>query len=284
MATARIARVAANSAKRQAASVSSNPLLADWTVSEPFGLPPWSKIKPENFEPAFEEAMAAHLDELRGIANALDKPSFENTCAAFDRSGAQLEQVNYVFDHLTSSMNPEPLQKVQLIMAPISAAHETAVYTGVPRLFERIDAVLQGAASAGLQGEQLRLVQRQHLDFVRQGSRFDESKKKEYAAITAKLAELSTQFQQNVMADEAQFVFTMRRADLAGCPDSLVAAAKEAAVQEGKTGDDDYVITLSRSLVEPFLTFADNREMREKAWRACDQRDSNSRSPARPAC
>lgn len=255
-----------------APSVETNPLLSDWTVSEPFGLPPWSKIKPEHFQPAFEVAMAKHIEELTAIASNSEKPSFQNTCAAFDRAGTALGQVDYVFSHLCGSLNPEPLQKVQTAMAPISAAHETAVFTGVPGLFDRIDAVLQGAAAAGLVGEQLRLVQRQHLDFTRKGAKFDEKKKRDYAVITAKLAELTTQFDQNVTADEGAFTITMTRAELAGCPESLVAAAKEAAKEAGKTGDDEFVITLSRSLVEPFLTFADNRALREKAWRAWTKR------------
>lgn len=118
---------------------------------------------------------------------------------------------------------------------------------------------------------QVRLVERLHLDFVRAGARFDASAQARYAEIMERLAELQTSFSQNVLADETAFTLVLKEDDLMGCPDDLIAAARQAAVERSK-GEGEYVITLSRSLVEPFLTFSDRRDLREEAWRAWTKR------------
>jgi peptidyl-dipeptidase Dcp len=253
-----------------ASTVASNPLLQDWTKTEPFGLPPFSRIEPAHFKPAFDEAMAMHLKELASVAVDGEKPSFENVIASFDRCGAALTKVSMVFSNLTSSLNTEPLQVVQTEMAPILAGHSNKTYT-MPGLFEKIDAVYQARESLGLTSEQLRLTERIHLDFTRAGAKFDEAQKKAYGELMEEQAALETQFQQNVMADESSFTIVLKKADLSGCPADLIESAKQAAV-DFKKGADDYVITLSRSLVEPFITFSDRRDLREQAWQAWTKR------------
>ena len=250
----------------QVASMSSNPLLQDWTEFNEFGLPPFAKIKAEHFEPALELAMQEHLRDLQEIID--DNKSgtsdlvFEKVCGALDRSGALYEKVTSLFSNLCSSLCTEDLQEVQKKMAGPMARHSLTTST-FPGLFELVDAV--HASRASLAPEEKRLVERQYLDLVRAGARFSEEDKKVYADIAAQLAEKMTQFEQNVMADEMQHVM-IKKEDMSGCPAPLVAAAKEAAKQAGKLGDDEYVITLSRSLAEPFLTYSDRRDLRQQVW------------------
>lgn len=155
-------------------------------------------------------------------------------------------------------------------MAPILASHESKVYT-MPGLFQRIDQLHSTRHTASLNPEQVRLVERLHLDFVRAGARFDAKSQQRYAAIMERLAAIQTQFTQNVMGDESSFTLVLSQEDLSGCPADLVAAARQAAT-ERNCPEDQYVITLSRSLVEPFLTFSDRRDLREKAWQAWTRR------------
>jgi peptidyl-dipeptidase Dcp len=252
------------------ASISANPLLQDWTITEPFGLPPFTRIETSHFKPAFDEAMKLHLVELSSIANNKDEPTFENVIAEFDRCGGELSKVSGVFGNLCGSLNTKPLQEVQTEMAPVLAGHSSKLYT-LPGLFERINAVHEARKQLGLSSEQVRLTERIYTDFTRAGAKFDAESKTQYAEITAELASLMTQFQQNVMEDESSFTMVLNESDLSGCPSDLIAAAKQAAVDNEK-GEDDYVITLSRSLVEPFITFSDRRDLREKAWRAWTKR------------
>jgi len=178
--------------------------------------------------------------------------------------------VSLVFSNLCSSMNTDSLQAVQREMAPVIAGHTSATYT-FPGLFNKIDTVSKMGGD-GLTPEQVRLTERLHIDFSRNGAKFGNSEQKAYAKVMAQLAALETTFQQNVMADESSFTIALKKQDLVGCPADLVAAAKQAAVAAGQGGPDAYVITLSRSLVEPFLTFSSRRDLREAAWRAWTRR------------
>jgi len=141
-----------------------------------------------------------------------------------------------------------------------------------PGLFQRVDYVYQNRhKDSSLSTEQLRLIERIHLDFVREGARFDADAQSKYASIMQRLAELTTTFTQNVMGDESSYTIVLHREDLTGLPAAVIDAARQAAVERSK-GEDEYVITLSRSLVEPFLTFSDRRDLRETAWRAWTKR------------
>lgn len=247
------------------ATKNSNPLLADWSRTEPYGLPPFGKIRPEHFKPAFTVGMAHQLQELQEIAECADEPTFENTIAAFDRCGGVLGQTGAVFSNLCSSNSPAELQAVQLEMAPVLAAHRSKVYT-TPGLFERIERVHDSLDDdATLTMEQRRLTERIHLDFVRAGAKFDADAQARYSDIMSQLSTLLTQFQQNVMADESEVTIELTEVDMEGCPEFLISAARAAAREKGL--EDGFVITLSRSLVEPFITFSPRRDLREKAWR-----------------
>lgn len=247
----------------------SNPFLQPWDT--PFEMPPFDQISPSHYKPAFEEAMKEHLSDLKAIAEQKEEPDFENTIAAYDRTGSLLSKVSGVFSNMCSSLNTDELKEVQTEMVPILSRHSSSCYT-LPFLFERIANVKENESiMSTLTLEQKRLVDRIYMDFKRQGAHFDEEQKKEYADIKAQLASLSTKFMQNLMKDEESYEIVLKKEDMDGCPDSLIEAARQAASERGKA-EDEYVITLSRSLVEPFLTYANNRALREKAFREWTRR------------
>jgi peptidyl-dipeptidase Dcp len=249
-----------------------NPLLQVW--GENFGLPPFNQILPSHFIPAFDEAFPQHLAEMDAIATQSEKPSFDNTLAEFDRSGRLLERITLLFHNLTASETSDTLKVVQLQMAPRLAAHENAVFMHAG-LFARIDSLHQKRAGLGMDADQLRLLERVHLDFVRAGARLRDQERARYGEIMTALASLCTQFSQNILAEEAAYTLPLNgEADLAGLPGFVRDAARSAAQQRG-LGDDAYAITLSPSLAEPFLTFSDRRDLREVLWRARTGRGAN---------
>ena len=240
-----------------------NPLLQAW--DSPYGLPPFERLRPEHFEPALREAMRRHREELAAIAGQATPPGFDDTVAAFDRAGRLLARVAAVFYNLTSSATSPELQAVQRTMAGPMAAHDSAVYMDAA-LFARFDALHERRAVLGLTPEQRRLLERIHLDFVRAGARLEPARQARYAQVMEELARLTTQFAQNVLHDESSWQLVLQgEADLAGLPGFVRAAARQAAADRGLDG---HVITLSRSLVVPFLSFSERRDLRERAWRA----------------
>ncbi len=246
--------------------MSSNPLLDTW--APPYGLPPFARVHAEHYLPAFAAALAEQRSEIDALAAATDAPTFANTLAAFDGSGRNLSRVRDLFFNLAAAETSPALQKVELEIAPLLAAHNSAIYMNAA-LFARINAVAAQAASLELSLEQRRLVDRVHLDFVRAGANLNAAAKTRYAQVVAKLAELTTQFSQNVLADEAAYQLLLTNEDeLAGLPASLRHAAKAAAEARGHTGEHVYAITLSRSLMVPFLTFSERRDLREQALTA----------------
>jgi len=243
----------------------SNPLLEAW--DSPFGLPPFDRIRPEHFAPALAEAMRQHLAELDLIGAQTEPPSFDNTVAAFDRAGSLLYRIDSVLGNLTASETSPALQAVQRETAAPLAAHDSAVKMH-PAVFARVDALHRDRASLGLAPEALRLLERLHLDAVRAGARFGAEAQARYSLTMQQLATLTTRFAQNVLADEAAFQMVLdSEAELAGLPAFVRAAARQAAAERG-FGDGVHVITLNRSLIVPFLTFSERRDLREAAWRA----------------
>ncbi|MBC7956855.1 MAG: M3 family metallopeptidase [Cytophagales bacterium] len=242
----------------------SNPLVQPWNTAH--GLPPFADVRAEHFKPAFDAALAQHLADIDAITALSDPPSFDNTVAAFDRSGRLLARVEALFYNLTASETSPELQAVEREMAAPLAAHSSAVYMN-SGLFQRIDALHEMRDTLGLAPEQTRLLERFHLDFVRSGAKLADAPQKRYAEVMQRLAELSTRFSQNVLADESAYRLLLRdEQDLAGLPDFVRAAARQAAVDRGIA--EGHVITLSRSHIVSFLTFSDRRDLREQAWRA----------------
>ena len=243
----------------------SNPLLAPWTNA--YGLPPFAVLRPEHFGPALREAMQRHRAELDGIAACPHPPTFENTAAAFDRAGALLYRLEAVLANLTASETSPALQAVQRDMAAPLAAHDSAVKMHAA-VFQRLDVLYRQRERADWSAEQRRLVERLHMDFVRAGAQLPPEVQTAYAQNMQAQAELTTRFSQSVLADESGFQLPLQgEADLAGLPGFLLDAAAQAAAERGLPAGSR-VITLNRSLVVPFLTFSERRDLREQAWRA----------------
>ena len=243
----------------------SNPLMQPW--SGVHGLPPFADIQPAHFPPAFDAALAQHRAEIDAIATQAEAPSFANTVAAFDASGRQLARLEHLFYTLAASATSPELQAVQRDLAAPLAEHGNQVYMH-QGLFARIDALHGQRERLCLTPEQQRLLERVHLDFLRAGARLAPEARSRYAAVMTRLAELNTRFAQNVLASENGYQLRLTtEAELAGLPGFVRAAARQAALDRG-LGDGIHVITLSRSLIVPFLTFSARRDLREQAWRA----------------
>lgn len=248
-----------------------NPLLQTWAT--PYELPPFGIFSTADFQSAFNVAIQAHHDELNALALNVAPATFDNTIAAFDKSGRLLNRLKALFENLTASETSAALQAVERDMAAPLAAHNSAVHMHAG-LFKRIDALYQQRGSLGLNAEPLRLLERIHLDFVRAGVRLSPAAQARYGNIMEELAELTTQFTQNVLAAEAAYQLVLAADDLTGLPNAIIASALQAAQERGV--EDGYVITLSRSLIVPFLTFSDRRDLREQAFKAWTQRGSRT--------
>jgi len=255
-----------------AATLASNPLIAEW--SGPYGgVPPFDKVRVNQFKPALEAVMALTLAEVEAIANDSAPPTFENTIAAFERSGRAFGRVQTSYGIWSGTMNDPEVAAVEREMAPKLAAFGDRI-TQNEKLFRRIEAVYNSPEKSKLTPEQQRLTWIRYNNFVRAGAKLDASKKARLSAINQELAGLFTRFSQNVLADETNlFVAIEKEADLAGLPQSLRNAASAAAAGKGQTGK--WVLTNTRSSIDPFLTYSENRGLREKAWRMFVNRGDN---------
>ncbi|MBX9774057.1 MAG: M3 family metallopeptidase [Xanthobacteraceae bacterium] len=240
-----------------------NPFFETW--SEAFEVPPFGRIAPGHFMPAFERAFAEHDADIAAVAAQAEAPSFANTIERLEKSGKLLERVAAVFFNLAGAHTNDDLLAIEREIGPKLAAHNQRILQN-EALFKRIDA-LNRAPDAGLTPEQRRVLDRYHKMYTRAGAGLDVATKKRLAEIAERLAVLGTTFSQNVLADEQSYTLTLESEDdLAGLPDFVRAAARSAAAERGMEGK--HVITLSRSSVEPFLQFSSRRDLREKAFRA----------------
>lgn len=249
-----------------------NPLLEAWTG--PYGgVPPFDKVKIADFKPAMTAAMAEQLAEIDAIANSKEPPTFENTIAAMERSGQALDRVSAVYDIWTSNLNSKELEPIETEIEPLRAAHGDKI-TQNADLFKRIEAVYNTESKKKNNGERGRLAWLYYTNFVRSGAKLAPDQKARLAAINQKLAGLFTKFSQNLLGDEGElFVEITNEADLAGLPESLRDSAAQAAASKGKKGS--WLIRNTRSSVDPFLTYSENRPLREKVWKMFVNRGDN---------
>jgi len=242
--------------------IDSNPLLAPWTT--PFGVPPLDQVQPEHFAPAFTRAMQEHLDDIAAIGTNPALPSFANTIEAMQRSGRTLERVGMVFGNLVVSKGGAALEAVDVEMSPILAQHGMRVSLD-PALFRRVQTLYADRHALGLAEDQMRLLERVHLGFIRSGAALAPAEKARMSEISERLAVLHTEFGQNVLHDEKAWHLSLAESDLGGLPEFLRAGSRQAAQERGLDG---YIVTLSRSLIDPFLTFSDRRDLRQVAHAA----------------
>ncbi len=253
-------------------STNENPLLMKW--EGPYGgVPPFDRVQISLFKPALEAAMAEELAEVDAIARNPAAPDFENTIAALEKGGKTLNRVSTVYGVWGATMASPEYQAVQREMAPRLAAFNDQI-TQNEALFKRIETVYNSPAKARLTPEQQRVTWLYYTNFVRAGARLSPEAKKRLSQINQQLAGLFTKFSQNVLAEENdQFIVLKSEEELAGLPQSLRDAARTAA--ESKKQPGTWVIMNTRSSIDPFLTYSDRRDLREKAWRMFVNRGDN---------
>lgn len=241
-----------------------NPFFGEYNT--PYNIPPFEKIQIADYMPAFEEAITQHNQEIAAIVNNRAMPDFENTIVALDNSGEMLEKVSYVFSGLYEVVSTPEFQKVGAQVFPMLAAHSDEIKMN-EGLFQKIKSVYDNRAKFNLTTPQLRLLEKYYKDFARNGALLSEEKKAELKDINDQLSKLCLQFGDNILKDTNKWTLVVdNEKDLAGLPASSIAVAAEEAKAMGKEGK--WVFTLHAPSRLPFLTYADNRDLREKMYKA----------------
>ena len=247
-----------------AADTDANALAED--SDHPFGVPAFGRIKPDDFPGAFARAFAAHRAEVAAIAANAAAPTFANTIAALEASGAALTRTVNVFNLLADAHTNDAIQAIEREVAPLKAKHWDSILMDAT-LFGRVDCLYRMRDRLELSAEQRRVLERYYVKFIRAGAALDAAAKARLADVNERLATLGTTFSQNVLADEQGYALVLDgEDDLAGLPDFVRAAARATAEERGLAGK--HVITISRSSVEPFLQFSSRRDLREKVFNA----------------
>lgn len=247
-------------------------MLAPW--EGPYGgVPAFDKVKVSDFAPAFDAAVALAETEIDAITADPEPATFENTLLALERQGKSLNRVLTYFFIYDSTMSDDAMQEVSRGIYPKLAAYSDRVAQN-EALFRRVEAVYEGEEMASLSTAQKRLVEDSYKTFVRNGVGLDPQGKTRLSEINQRLATLYTNFTQNVLADEEDYVTWIdNEAQLAGLPGSIVAAMASAAEQRGQSGK--WAVTNTRSSMDPFLTYAEDRALRENVWRTYYNRGDN---------
>ncbi|WP_440069828.1 M3 family metallopeptidase [Tenacibaculum discolor] len=232
-----------------------NPLLQD------FNTPPFSQIKEEDYKPAIKEAIQIAKDEINAIVENPEAPTFENTTVALDNTGNTLDRATSIFFNLNSAETNEEIQKIAKDISPWLSEFRNDMILN-EELFKRVKTVYDQLSDLNLTPEQEMLLDKQYKSFARNGANLNEDDKAELRKIDAELAKLSLQFGEHVLAETNAFeLLITNEDDLAGLPESAKEAAKELANSKGKEG---WMITLDYPSYIPFMTYADNRELRKK--------------------
>jgi peptidyl-dipeptidase Dcp len=237
------------------------------------GVPPWQSVQPEAFASAFENAIKLSTEEIDATANHSDSPTFENTIVALETAGRALSRLSSMYSVHASNLNVGPMPEIQKVVMPKLAAYEDSV-TQNEKLFARIAAVYESDALKSLSVAQHCLVEKRYKSFLRQGAKLNAEEKAKLSEINQRLAELFSNFSQNVLDDEQSYVtWIASEAELKGLPKSTIDAMINAAKERSTEGQR--AVTKTRSSMAPFLTYADNRALREKVWRTYYDRGVN---------
>ncbi len=253
----------------------SNPLLSEFTT--PFGTPPFDKILPEHYLPAMEEGIKQHNAEIDAIAKSTEAPTFANTIEALEYSGETLNRVTSTFFPVKDADATPAIDSIAELAYPMITKHSDNIYLNAD-LFKRVKAVYDQRETLGLSPDQLRLTEKTYKSFARGGANVEPEKKQRFRDINERLSALELAFNTNVRVETNAFQLVVdKKEDLAGLPESFVAAAAEAAKEKGMEGK--WMFTLNKPSLLPFLQYADNRDLREKMLTAylmrCDQNNAN---------
>jgi peptidyl-dipeptidase Dcp len=242
-------------------------LLKKW-IGPYGGVPPWRQVKTKDFVDAFEVAMEEHLAEVDAIASNPEPATFDNTIVAMEKAGEKLDRLSTIFGVYTSNLNVGAVPDIEKVIGPKLSKHSDSI-TQNAGLFKRIEAIYQSEKKTELSLEQRRLLKDLYNNFVRRGAKLNDDQKKELTKINEKLSGLFIQFSQNVLHDEGGYLtWIAGKKDLAGLPDSVVEAMASAAEErkEDSPAGEKWCVTNTRSSMDPFLTYADNRDLRKTVW------------------
>ncbi|WP_374550154.1 M3 family metallopeptidase [Flavobacterium sp.] len=249
-----------------------NPLLNLWN-GQYGGIPAFDKYKIQDFKPAIEEAIKNKLSEIDKIANNPKPATFQNTIVALEKAGKNLSQIYAVFGIYGSNLNDDEFAKVEEEMTPKFSELNNKFYQNT-KIFQRINSIYKSLPKSSLNSEQKRLVEVYYKNFVREGAKADAKSKTRIAEINKELAVLFTKFSQNQLADESNYYVELKsEADFDGLPAEL----KNAAIEEAKERKSNAlgIIANTRSSIEPFLTFSNRRDLRQKAFEIFTSRGDN---------
>jgi peptidyl-dipeptidase Dcp len=272
--------VIAQTSPVQNTNMADNPLLTESSL--PYHSPPFDKIKDEHFEPAIEAGMREELEEVESVANNSEKPTFDNTIVALERTGRLLDRAERTFSNLNACNTNPTLQKIETDIAPQLSAHRDAIHLN-GKLFARIQelydhrdkfaAANPPGGGLGLDPESAYLLERYYKDFVRAGAKLSDADKEKLKKINTELATLQTQFEQNVLKEKnASSVVVDRKEDLRGLSDNQMASVAAAAKAEHKEGK--FVIQLQNTTGQPLLGSLQNRQLRERIMQTSLARNS----------
>lgn len=249
-----------------------NPLLGEFKT--PYGVQPFDLIKTEHFVPAYLEAIKQNTEEIAAIVNNTDAPTFENTVEALEYSGKLLIRIEATFNNLNASLTGDEMQKVAQEVAPLLSKHRDDIALNA-ELFKRVKAVYEQKEQLVLTPEQARLLEVTYKNFERGGANLDAGKQDKLRKINEELAMLNLKFGENVLAETNNFKLIIdNEADLAGLPESVKQAAADAAKADSLEGK--WLFTTQKPSMLPFLTYADNRELRQKLHTAYIMRGDNN--------
>ena len=244
-------------------AAAANPFSSEWDT--PFGVPAFDKIKLEHYRPAFDEGIKLHKQEIAAIIENEAAATFENTIEAMERSGDMLDRVASVFFAMRSSMTNDEIEAIAKDVAPKLSKHRDEILLD-DRLFQKVEAVHRQKDKLDLTPEQRRLLEEQRKSFVRGGAKLPPDKKQELKDVNVELSLLSLKFGENVLKENNRFEMVIEdKADLAGLPGSVVAAAAETATERGHEGK--WAFTLHKPSMIPFLQYSKKRELREKIYK-----------------
>ena len=239
-----------------------NLLLKEWTG--PYGgVPAFDKMKVEDVKPAMLKGMELNLKDIDVIVNNQDAPTFENTIEEMERSGAQLDRAFNYYGILSSNMSSPEFREIQSELAPLFSEFSSKI-TQNKKLFQRVKAVYDASQITPLEADQQRVVELTYKGFEMNGAELDTVKKKRYAAINKELSSLYTDFSNNILHDEENYVTYLTKEQLGGLSEGFSKSAAQIAVDKGEEGK--YAITNTRSSMDPFLTYSTERELRMQVW------------------
>lgn len=246
----------------------------------PFNTVPFHQIKNEYFLPALKEAIQVGKQEIKAIITNSEAPDFYNTIEKLERSGELVDRISHIFFNLNAAETSPEIQQLAKEISPLLTAYANDI-TLDQHLFKRVQTVYEKRETLDLNTEQETLLDKLYKSFIRNGANLDEDGKKQLRQIDQQLGQLSLEFGEHVLSETNNYFLAVDNiADLAGLPESVVEAAAQAAQERGLAGQ--WVFTLQAPSYLPFMTYAENRELREKlyhayATRACKANENDNR-------